>query len=276
MTAVWLRYSSNNGFRSSSFKAGLLDHEQTLWLTSGYGVEKWTMRNLAVFPFHMGHVYNNGAVTVDSGGHFWAASQAGLQELWTNSVGEWRTETHRLPVGRYVLTPQAVNIDFRGRLWVNFTDVGLRCYSITPGGRGASRLVDTTPPRLSALLPEGAIQCFIVDRKNRLWCSVHAVGVIVIDLNRGPTLQRTFSNITGLDGGNSVRVLFEDLDGRIWIAGFNGGVAVISPDDIQGPPTILETKGLPAGGVRALLQDSEGRMWIGTRYGGLALLENGG
>lgn len=273
LTAPWIRYSADHGLSSNHIRAGLFDHEQNLWLATS-GLTRWTTRNLVVFPVRAGHVYNNSAVAVDSSGHFWIAAEDGLSELWMTAAGEWRTHSHRVMSERSIVTAQAVTFDTHGQLWLTSQSGRIHSYRIEHSRDGPSRLVDRTPAVLNSCLPDGGRLCLLVDSKDRLWCSVQGVGVVVIDLSGTPTLIRTYSTSDGLMD-NSVRVLYEDHDGRIWLAGFHGSIAVIHPGESpNGPLSLVNPQGIPEGGARAVIQDSRSRMWMGTRYGGLVLYHN--
>lgn len=66
----------------------------------------------------------------------------------------------------------------------------------------------------------------------------------------------------------SVRVIFQDSRGNVWIGTNDEGLHKISP---QGNKSYTTDNGLPNNSVRALVEDKKGNIWIGTA-GGVAYL----
>jgi hypothetical protein len=89
---------------------------------------------------------------------------------------------------------------------------------------------------------------------------------------------------TSQDGlpDNSVRSIFQDSHGAVWIGGYDGGLVKLPRDQIQKDISGSTAKnhsdylfystnnGLPNNDVRAIAE-SNGRVIVGTRYGGLAV-----
>ncbi len=66
----------------------------------------------------------------------------------------------------------------------------------------------------------------------------------------------------------SVRVIFQDSRGNVWIGTNDEGLHKISP---QGNKSYTTDNGLPNNSIRALVEDKKGNLWIGTA-GGVAYL----
>ncbi|PWU14742.1 MAG: histidine kinase [Verrucomicrobia bacterium] len=69
----------------------------------------------------------------------------------------------------------------------------------------------------------------------------------------------------------SVRVLFEDNSGALWMGSAGGGLTRWSDGAAQ---TFTAQNGLPSDTVTALAEDNDGRLWVGTE-GGLTCMREG-
>lgn len=94
------------------------------------------------------------------------------------------------------------------------------------------------------------------DRKGNFWFGTYGSGAYYYD-------GKSFQNFTTQDGlaHNSVRPIYEDKDGIIWL-GTEGGVSRYDGKSFQNFTT---SDGLTNNDVHAIVQDKKGRIWCGTR-----------
>ncbi|MCK9994943.1 MAG: response regulator [Candidatus Krumholzibacteria bacterium] len=73
---------------------------------------------------------------------------------------------------------------------------------------------------------------------------------------------------------NSVRKIFVDDDGSLWLGTRNLGLWQLNPDGALGnhfPPDPGNDRGIAASGIIDIFRDQQGRLWIGTETSGLYL-----
>lgn len=164
-----------------------------------------------------------------------------------------------------------------GRIWIA-TDQGLAIYH--PQERKMLRL-DT-----NADIPEpvrnGNISTMaFID--GVMWVSVELHGIYIIDLygNANPTIEHIgcWPGDEALSSP-SVRSIFKDCFGNIWLGTWNGGLNYISHrrsmfSSISFNPNPYTTSGLLDKTVLGVCCDSRGRLWAGMDNGGVTMLENG-
>jgi len=270
-SGLFTRYSSENGLQGDFTPCALFDREQDLWIGNNRkGISRWSRMDLGIFHVSFEkQIHNNSAVVVDRAGHFWVSATDGLHEI-RKKGREWIHDIH-FPLGPAVKLDPVLAFDTRGALWVKSSHGLIRRFEIRHGS-GASSLVPSAAIDLSAKFPGETGLCFIVDRRGFLWVSLSALGVAVFDLSGpSPLLTRVYTEADGFTA-RSARVLYEDRKGRIWMAGFQGGISIAEDGPhgpLTGPPGVL--RNLPEGGVRSIREDREGNMVFGTRYGGLVV-----
>lgn len=117
----------------------------------------------------------------------------------------------------------------------------------------------------------------------KMWVSVELHGIYTIDFygNANPIVEHIGSWSRDEDlSSPSVRSIFKDNFGNIWLGTWNGGVNFISHkksmfSSITFNPNPYSTRGLLDKTVLAVCCDAKGRLWAGMDDGGVAMLENG-
>ena len=268
------RYSRANGFPSDHVVTEFIDHEGNFWF--GFwerGIMKWSNRHVLSFPFaDIPSAYNNSRAVNDRLGHIWVLTGKHVAEVWSEPGVGWEITHHQLPddLGG---VPRTIVIDRDGRLWMNFRD-GIRSFQSVRTGRGLTKLQVQRTLMSDSRLSTDYIACFIIDSRGRLWCCVDGTGVAVFDLKTMRHI-RTFSLKDGLPD-LTVRTLYEDHHGRVWIGGFLWGLAIAPPDIDETSRLRLMTMrdGLPDDEIRSFMEDSSGAVFVGTRFGGLAIIHD--
>jgi ligand-binding sensor domain-containing protein len=247
----------------------LVDREDNLWVgTWTNGLIKITEKYSYKFPLTL--VNTSHASWMD---HLWVNSGQGIMELFLNPDGKWQKFIHQ-PGGSYASANLVSTIDEFGRLWLMNSDNNeLSAYEMEYKSGFPSRLT-----HVLSLKPEvhfsNPVLSMAVDSHNRLWLG--STVVEVIDLNTLEHLQ-TYTRTDGLPG-ESVRVIYQDREQRVWVGDFDQGLAVIHASEalLQNRFEMFTTQhGLPDNRIRAIKQDRDGQIWIGTRYGGLSKYANG-
>lgn len=138
-------------------------------------------------------------------------------------------------------------------------------------GTGLCIVNPWTPGAPAMLVPEAEhgvpgsdIRAALRDRSGSLWLGGYLSGVVKLDPAGGSWRVTKKHTSEGLLTDNSVRVLFEDQRGRIWVGTRYGGISVIDGESSI-PLTVRE--GLLSNGVWTIARDSAGTVWVGTQAG---------
>ena len=260
-----IRYTRANGLPVNYLQCAFFDSERNLWFgTAGRGItrlEDWhTMmyRDMTV----------TGLGALDQRGHLWLSAEDGLWEFWERSPSDWERRLHRPAAGWPKGFPFRLAIGPDNALWASFNSGAITRFKIIGGQEIASQLrVDGSFSGTDSLpLLNSFTMC--IDRKGRLWCSFPGGNMLMLE---GKPPFRTLRHYRGLP--HDVRTMYEDLQGKIWIGGYNNGVCVIDGNDLSLEPRMIGQ--LDSSSVRGFLMDRKGRMWIGTLPHGLTIIDNG-
>ena len=105
------------------------------------------------------------------------------------------------------------------------------------------------------------------DAKGFLWVATDHLGVLVLD--EESRQWRQFTNIKGDETSLpdiTVKHLYRDQLGRMWIASYKNGVAMCAE-------TMTNFKSLPIGDINTITEDREGYYWIGRNDGGIIKMD---
>ncbi len=266
------------GLKDNAVNPGLVDSEGNLWFYGGnFGLAVLTERNVVNIPAQItSYPINNNVSAIDSRGHIWVATGEELIEVWKSGNNTWElyshSEVHKV-VGK---NPAAVTFDVDGFMYCKSweSDCGKFRVSFKEGER--SVLHSERVIRRGIDFPDAGLVCIFVDRKNRLWGSIHAVGVAVFDMQNKPTMLRLYKESDGIPG-ESIRSIFEDREGNIWLGGFSQGLTKISnpltsSEKLQ---RITIEDGLPEERIRAMTELPDGSLLVGFRYSGMVKITEG-
>ncbi|HYE47964.1 MAG TPA: two-component regulator propeller domain-containing protein [Azospirillaceae bacterium] len=151
----------------------------------------------------------------------------------------------------------------RNTLWIGTYNNGLIGYDTEAG---TVRTVEAGPQgltdsRINSILPKGPDELWIGTRN----------GLNILNTVTGAVerIEPRADAPDGLPGGDVVSLL-TDLRGRLWVAAYGRGVAVMEGRDAEGRPrfrTLSGRDGLPANAVGALALDHAGNVWASTDAG---------
>lgn len=160
------------------------------------------------------------------------------------------------------LTIYTLKEDRKGNIWVG-TNRGL---VVLKYNNGAYEPQPTTPN-----VDGKAVNSILFDRSGNVWIGTEK-GVYIFKLQ--DYLQNSPLKIQLIDESNtsnglsyrSVRSIFQDKDGNIWIGTFTGGVNFISaiPEKFKLLTKDIPNNALSYNKVWGLCQDKQGNLWIGT------------
>lgn len=207
------------------------------------------------------------ALLQDEHGALWIGTDAGLvrRDPKTGAERRYRHEAsdpHSLPSD----VVHVLHQDRAGRLWVGTAD-GLALLDLESGRFDTYRHDPADP----FSLPDSNVVSIFQDRGGLLWVGTKFGGV-------GRWNPRTWSfgphegGVREGLGNSNVMAFTEDVEERLWIATFGGGISVI--DRARGRTTSLrhdsaDPHALSDDRVMTLMTDSHGDVWAGTMGAGL-------
>ena len=207
---------------------------------------------------------------------FWVASNGGLAKLIKTDRG-W---IYGRPGGQplYTGVVRKVLVDNDHNIWIGTFGEGLIFF---PALR-------KNPKRISYHFPfdpldaEGisnqAVLSMLIDSKNRFW----------VGTNNGLNLLKTPYNQLDLSGrakplvkfrqfvatqpkkdflnANEINCIFENNDGKIWVATQGGGINILNTDSTAFSHLTI-ANGLPGNDIQGILSDPSGKKWASTNKG---------
>ena len=104
-----------------------------------------------------------------------------------------------------------------------------------------------------------------MDSKGRLWVATNNGLNLKTSLTEPFTIFKTVSGSRSQLASNTIRAIYEDVDGKIWIGLVGGGIAYYNEDGTF--TSFVETDGMPSNTVLGILQGDDGRIWASTQNG---------
>lgn len=183
-------------------------------------------------------------------GELWAGCDGGLFRLVDETSGRPAFQ----PVAEDLLAgPVRALISARDGLWV--------------GGNGwIALLADQAELRRWPLpVSWGAVRSLLAAADGRLWVGLER-GLAILPSSAAATVEAVAVAVQEAD--KTVRSLFEDRQGTIWVGAVGGLVAI----EAAGERLFTVASGLPDETVNAMVEDALGNLWLGTDVGGVARL----
>ncbi|WP_028100397.1 hybrid sensor histidine kinase/response regulator [Pseudoduganella violaceinigra] len=207
------------------------------------------------------------AIIGDGADGMWIGTADGLQHF-DPATGKFVIYHHDRDIAGSLAHDQvnALALDQRGRLWIA-TSAGIDM--LEPG----SRLFSHYP--LQAAGARGA-QALLVDRDQALWVGTQN-GVERWNVEGRSPVRRIMGAAQGLPQGTVKRV-FQDQDGTLWLGSQTGGLLRWRPEDdrfVQYRHQQGDSHSLADNYVYSLFRDNVGTLWVGTWYRGVSRVDLG-
>ncbi|MDR1682266.1 MAG: response regulator [Candidatus Symbiothrix sp.] len=177
---------------------------------------------------------------------------------------------------------RTIFIDNLGNIWVG-SDGGLALFNPDT----EQFVCFKTDGRKTGSLISNVVFSIMQTNDNQLWIGTENGGVSILNLNNKMFLspkEITFQNIYPSDGEtglsySTVRTVFQDNFGNVWIGTYSGGINFINknPDFFHKWQHSLhdQTNSLPSQTAWGICEDNAGAIWIGTNGGGICTYYNG-
>ncbi len=284
------KFTSDNGLIENNISALYRDRENILWIgTNDNGISKLTYPNLIRFKIPKKYSTASWSSSAcDVNGHFWISLAGYAMEVWMDKDESWHNFIH--PLKKYYSRNYAYFYCANSNKLIVTNPSGLIfIYDIiqkNPLSDTPSQMILREKINLSNKYKFYVIYQTLEDANGYLWCSALDLGVIVLDNTAKRNVVKIYSKADGLPD-NSVREIYQDQQGNIWLGGYDGGLSMFSHGKILSD--ILKERsseknyiihfstanGLPDNGVRSIIENDLNEIIIGTRYGGIAIYNNG-
>jgi signal transduction histidine kinase/DNA-binding response OmpR family regulator/streptogramin lyase len=252
----------------NSIRSLYLDGHDILWVgTSGGGINKYD-KNQLTFSRHKIYTAENpdlisNVITSfeeDLSGNIWIGTDGGGLFLWETADNRFTSFYPGSPGNNFpsysVLTLKlSKNEEY---LWVGTEDQGLIELNLKTK---SMQFFNTQNGKLK----NNFVAAILEDRNGKLWVGTNGGGVSI--LNKGKAEVESFN----IESNASVRTLFEDIDGRIWIGAYYG-VRIYDPY-IKKFTSLTPDNSDIDGILNCIFKDSENNLWLGTMGKGLQLFD---
>jgi len=255
----------------------LLDSHDRLWVGTSGGVSQYhkDTNSFTQLPIQA----QVKAICEDSHGALWFGTGFSGVFKYHPATGQIMQYTHS-PSQKYTLganTIETIVEDASNNIWIGTIDGGLNLYD-----RENDRfIVFSQKIHQSGQSTSNTIYSLYCDRNGILWVGSENAGLYCIFLDtleneavprlRFEIYQHDANNLQSLSN-NTVRSIFEDQQGNLWVGTYYGGVNLFRRHKKQFTNYHSEPyndQGLNHDVVQAFLEDPNGNIWIGTDGGGL-------
>jgi len=207
---------------------------------------------------------------------FWVASNGGVARLEKTGKGWIYGSPGEKPLYEGVV--RKVLIDKDRNIWVGTFGDGLKFFPALSRNPERKSYAFPPDPANAEAISDKNILSMLIDSKNRFW----------VGTNNGLNLVKTPYNQLDLSGSqkpdirfkkyiavkpdehflnaNEINCIYENSDGKIWLATQGGGINIMSPDSGKFSH-ITDENGLHGNDVLGILADRSGRKWISTNMG---------
>jgi signal transduction histidine kinase/ligand-binding sensor domain-containing protein/DNA-binding response OmpR family regulator len=245
-----------------------LDDQDILWVgTFGGGINKYDKNQLAISRYRIFSSISPDLVSnivtsfeEDLSGNVWIGTDGGGLFTWRAADKQFipfypGSKENYLP-SYYVRTLKlSRNKDI---LWTGTNDQGLIELNIKTKSTSS---FNTGNKKLN----DNFVTSILEDRNDNLWVATDKGGISVL------CKRKEKIEIYNILPNESVRTLFEDTDGSIWI-GWYYGVKIYNPDTKNFTNLSPDNSNI-GGTINCIFKDSENNIWVGTMERGLQLFD---
>lgn len=262
--------SIENGLSQSTIYSMVQDDDGFVWIGTRDGLNKFDGYEFQVYRTIAGDsnsLSDNRIFEIlkTQNGNLWIGTGNGLNYYDKNSNSFKQYIENSSEEGSLVNNHiYALTQDSKNRIWVGTDGAGICIFdSIT------NRFAKLKSNEISAeLLNSLRIRSLIERNNNEMWIATKGDGIFVYYFDTGKIIQFTEQNAPFKLLSNSVRLLYTDSKGKVWIGFDEDGLTCLNPET-------YESKNFRSGhensichnAVRAIFEDKDQNVWIGTRVG---------
>jgi signal transduction histidine kinase/DNA-binding response OmpR family regulator len=215
---------------------------------------------------------------------FWVASDVGVAKMEKTANG-WNyggPGEEPLYTGG---TVRKILIDKEKNIWVGSLAEGLLFFPALKNNPERKYFVYSVDPSNKESLTDRTILTMKIDSKQRFWIGTNdglnllktAYDRLDLSGKTKPDLRFTQFVATKPDknylNANEINCIYENTDGKIWIATQGGGISIVDPQTMAFSNMTIES-GLPGNDIQGILSDVSGVKWISSNKGIIAYDQN--
>jgi ligand-binding sensor domain-containing protein/signal transduction histidine kinase/DNA-binding response OmpR family regulator len=245
-----------------------LDNHDILWVgTSGGGINKYDKNQLA-FSRHQIYTSENpdlisNIVTSfeeDPSGNIWVGTEGGGLFLWeteNNRFIPFCPDSKKNNFPSYYVSTLKLSRN-KEYLWVGTEDQGVIELNIKTK---STRLYNAENRKLK----NNFVVSILEDKNGKLWVGTNVGGVSVLNITEPEVISYNIKSTP------SVRTLFEDMDGSVWIGWYYG--AQIYHPSLKSFTYLTPDNSDIDGTINCIFKGSDNTIWVGTKGKGLQLFD---
>jgi len=207
---------------------------------------------------------------------FWIATDNGLYKLEkTESIWKIKKFEGKPAIENSI---RKIFVDDNNNLWLGTFSDGLIFISNSQvNNNGINYRFDNDMDE-SKILSSNTVHDMIIDSKNRFWvATLNGLNLLKfpyqnLDLSGKQKPKLEFEKFVAKENSatylnsNEINCIYENYDGKIWLATQGGGINIYDPEsDVFSHITTID--GLPSNDVQGILPDNNGKLWMSTLDG---------
>ncbi len=280
----FIRLSKADGLSSNKVYSTIRDDRGYIWIATAGGLNRYDSRNFLVYRADLNGLQSNQIKELynDSKGYLWIGTDGGGLTRYDYRKDKFKTFKHEAGDSTTLIQNQILSLleDSKGRLWVG-TEKGISIFDYITETFKSYQHEREDPLSIS----HGGVLSIMEDSKGYIWIGTWEGGInLLLPEEKLPEGRKIgFRHITHQENlpyslhHNSVWVIKEDNEGRLWFGTFGNGL------DLLVPPTSssyydspiedfrfvnFQIKGYPRG-IRSIysIEEHENTLWIGSTEG---------
>lgn len=212
----------------------------------------------------------------ESDSTFWVASSGGLAKLQKTGRGWVYGPPGEAPL--YNGMVRKVLVDKNRNIWCGTSGEGLLFYPALKKNPSAKSFQFSYDPANKEGISDRLVISMLIDSKNRFWVGTNnGLNLLTTSYDRLDLSGKTRPDVKFRQfvatrpekdflNANEINCIFENKDGKMWIATQGGGINIMNPDSFTFSH-LTEANGLPGNDVQGILSDQSGKVWASTNRG---------
>lgn len=215
-------------------------------------------------------------ITKQSDSLFWLGTDLGIFKLVKPNT-EWEIKRFK-GKPEINISVRKIFVDENNNLWCGTFNEGLIFISNIENNVQGINYRFPSNPNDSGTISDNTVHDIFLDSKNRFWiATLNGLNQLEgkylnLDLSGKQKPNVKFKQYVAHEktnnflNNNEVNCIFENFDGKIWLATQGGGINILNPEtgDFD---YITKTDGLPSNDVQGILVDDDGKVWLSTLEG---------
>lgn len=259
----FINFSSKDGLSANTVNVILKDRFGYMWFGTDDGLSKFDGTRFTVYNHNAtdsSTIPANGVMALyeDNDGNLWVGTGKGLSRY------DREHDVFRYINATMGLSARAICADYKGNLWIGSYS-GLFRYQPSNGSSTYYSAYDGGKSHLAS----NAILSIFEDSQKRLWVGSNA-GLHIYQRATDDFLRFDGRRSDSLISDKTIKAIYEDRSGNIWIGTGDGGVNKLPPGG-SGFQSYKSREGyantLSSNRIFSIAEEENGHLWVGTEKG---------